>query len=89
MQFTTAPQKAYLLEANGIGMNTVQNKQCFVLFLNLEKQQNTIKTYLDGKETTNQAECIKEFYKTLFKQRKIITTAETDIPKSYHHSKPL
>ena len=67
MQSTTAPQKAYLLEANKIGMNTVQNQQFFVQFLNLEKQQNTMKTYFDGKETTKQAECIKEFYETLFK----------------------
>ena len=56
------------------------------------QRKNQKKKIFVGKETTNQAhilECIKEFYKTLFKQCEKITAAETDIPKSYHHSKPL
>ena len=74
MQFATTIQKAYVLEANATGINTVKDQKKF--FFNLEKQQgaqNTIKKLLvDDKETADQAhilECIKEVYQNIFKKR--------------------
>ena len=88
MQFTYAlcdvvSQRAYVLEADATGMNTVKNQEFFFFFLNLEKQQraqNTIKKLIvDDRKNADQTfilECIREFFETLFKKREQKTATE-------------
>ena len=75
-------QRAYVLEADATGMNTVKNQE-FFFFLNLEKQQraqNTIKKLIvDDRKNADQTfilECIREFFETLFKKREQKTATE-------------
>ena len=74
IQFMTTSQKAYILEANAISMNTVKNQQFFFKIQKKKQRgaQNIIKKITVGdKQTTGQThilEYIKEFSEILFKK---------------------